>query len=84
MNDSSAIRINVTFEQDTRHLAVTVAWKGDYFDPLQYHLIPDQQSRIPGGWGIFLIKKITDTITFERKNDYNTLIMQKTYPESAK
>ena len=84
VNDSSAIRINVTFEQDTRHLAVTVAWKGDYFDPLQYHLIPDQQSRIPGGWGIFLIKKITDTITFERKNDYNTLIMQKTYPESAK
>ncbi len=84
LNDTSAILVNVAFELETRHLEVTVAWKGDYFDPLQYTLIPDQQSRVPGGWGIFLIKKLTDTITFERKNDYNTLIMQKTYPESTK
>ncbi|MFA6074636.1 MAG: ATP-binding protein [Negativicutes bacterium] len=79
LNDSSAISVNVAFELETRLLEVTVSWKGDYFDPLQYTKVPDQAARIPGGWGIFLIKKLTDTITFERKNDYNTLIMQRTY-----
>ena len=84
LSDNDAIIVNIAFEIETQLLEVVMAWKGDYFDPLQYNLIPEQKSRIPGGWGIYLIKKITDTITFERKNDYNTLIMQKTYPESAK
>lgn len=39
----------------------------------------EQRDINPGGWGIYIVKKIMDTVKYEFENGYNKLIIQKKY-----
>lgn len=50
------------------------------FDPTKFK-IQDIRNKVksthPGGMGIFLVKKVMDSIIYERKDNLNVLIMTK-------
>ncbi len=77
-DDDSQIEIACRAERD--RFLVTLADTSPAFNPL-LHEAPDPSepldSREPGGWGIYFIRKLMDEVTYERANDRNLLTLVK-------
>jgi anti-sigma regulatory factor (Ser/Thr protein kinase) len=77
-NKKHRIRISISLKKD--RLKIRITDNGMAFDPTMQQQ-PDislpASERPIGGLGIFLISKIMDTISYARKNNRNTLTLQK-------
>ncbi|MCZ7538510.1 MAG: anti-sigma factor antagonist [Anaerolineae bacterium] len=77
-DDGSEIEIACRAEPD--RFIVTIADNSPAFNPL-LHEAPDPSepldSREPGGWGIYFIRKLMDDVTYERADDRNLLTLVK-------
>ncbi len=77
-DDGSEIEIACQAEPD--RFVVTIADTSPAFNPL-LHEAPDPSepldSREPGGWGIYFIRKLMDDVSYERANDRNLLTLVK-------
>lgn len=70
------LEIQVHYNENTRELEFTLLDQGKPFDPLTFNkldITSDVEQRKPGGLGIYFMKKVTDQISYERKDNYNVL-----------
>ncbi|NLX10098.1 MAG: anti-sigma factor antagonist [Chloroflexi bacterium] len=78
-------RIEVTTEHQERRFTITIIDDSPAFNPLQ-HQAPDPteplDSRKPGGWGIYFIRKLMDEVEYERVGGHNYLRLIKGIPET--
>ncbi len=74
--------IDITFAKAGNQLEVTITDCGVAFDPTAKedpdHLNLSVEERPIGGLGIFLIKKLMDSVTYKRENEKNILTIKKT------
>jgi anti-sigma regulatory factor (Ser/Thr protein kinase) len=79
-NDEKQHLIDLNFEKNGEQLKIVLTDDGSEYDPTQ-KLDPDFdlpiEKRSVGGLGIFLIKKIMDTVEYQRKENKNYLVMTK-------
>lgn len=79
-------QIEVTTEVEDRRFSITLIDDSPAFDPLS-HQAPDPaeplDSREPGGWGIYFIRKLMDDIQYRRIGSRNHLILTKLLPEAS-
>lgn len=74
--------IVIDFEKRENELEIKIIDSGKPFDPT---LKPDPDTTLPvdarpiGGLGILLIKKIMDSVSYQRKENRNILIMTKKF-----
>lgn len=72
--------IDMSFEKDGRKLTMVITDDGHAYDPTQRE-DPDitlaAEDRPIGGLGIFLIKKNMDSVTYQRSEERNHLILTK-------
>src|SRR5690606_21062766 len=72
--------IVISCRKDDNGFVITVLDDSPAFDPLA---VPDpnpaasMNEREPGGWGVFLIKKLMDDVVYDRQNSRNRLLMMK-------
>ena len=67
---------------DTDKVVITISDQGIAFNPLEKEdpdTTLDANQRDIGGLGIFMVKNIMDKITYERNNEKNIIIMEKTW-----
>ena len=80
-NDEKQHFIDLEFEMQNSQLKIALSDDGREYDPTQKD-DPDfsvaMEDRSIGGLGVFLIKKIMDTIEYQRKDNRNYLILTKT------
>lgn len=78
---NAVIEIGCAVEEND--FVITVIDESPAFDPLE-HIDPNPaqslEERLPGGWGIFFIKKMMDDVNYTYSNGRNKLVMQKTVP----
>ena len=80
-NDEKQHVIDLNFSKNGDQLKIVLTDDGSEYDPTQK---PDPDFDVPiekrnvGGLGIFLIKKIMDTVEYQRKDNKNYLVMTKT------
>lgn len=78
LNDQQTIEIICRLEGN--RFSITVTDQGPAFDPLG-RTDPDPtasfETREPGGWGIFFIKKVMDEVYYQYEQGRNSLIMVK-------
>lgn len=76
--DKGLIRVLIDFLEDPKRLFIEVQDHGVPFNPLE-RADPDinapAEERSIGGLGIFMTKKIMDTVTYRRKDGMNILTM---------
>lgn len=78
--------IDVFCRYDEQALTISVVDDSPEFDPMNH---PDPNPKAPlnergvGGWGIFFIKKLMDTVTYSHEGGRNRLIMVKKYVKTA-
>lgn len=69
-------------EDNPGRVRITLTDQGKYFNPLEKE-DPDTtleaDEREIGGLGIFMVKNIMDTISYERNNENNIIIMEKSW-----
>ena len=67
--------INVSFDQIDDKLAIIFKNNGDEFNPLikEDKYIKDDNNIAPGGFGITIVKKISNDVKYERKDGFNIL-----------
>lgn len=72
--------VTIEFGYDDSQIWVTLTDRGESFDPSQYNE-PDLQKRIKnkqrGGMGVFLIRKLMDSVHYSRSGKQNTIKMVK-------
>lgn len=72
--------IDISCRKDKDKFIVTVLDDSPAFDPLA---VPEPNrdaslnEREPGGWGVFLIKKLMDDVVYDRQGSRNRLLMIK-------
>ena len=72
--------IDISCCKDDDEFVITVLDDSPAFDPLA---LPDPNPAIPttelepGGWGVFLIKKLMDEVVYDRQGSRNRLLMIK-------
>jgi anti-sigma regulatory factor (Ser/Thr protein kinase) len=75
------IHIEYGLEEDSKKFFLQITDQGTRFNPLEKEEpnihVPASQRQI-GGLGIFLVKKVMDTVEYEYKNSKNILTMKKT------
>ena len=75
--------IEIACQPDTEFFQIAIIDTSPAFNPLE-HESPDPteplDSREPGGWGIYFIRRLMDDITYERLDDRNRLTMFKRLP----
>jgi serine/threonine-protein kinase RsbW len=79
-SDNKAHKIRISFSLRNDLLKIMITDDGVAFDPTlrkQPDISLPALERPIGGLGIFLISKIMDTVLYERKNNRNTLILEK-------
>jgi serine/threonine-protein kinase RsbW len=72
------IRVRVTIAADA--VRAEVSDDGVAFDPLQLpdpDVTSDVDDRAIGGLGVFLVRKVMDAVTYERRDDRNCLHFSK-------
>jgi len=69
--------IKISFGYNDKKLIIKFENNGDYFNPLEIKdkYIENEENLVPGGLGITMIKKFSSSVTYERVNDYNQLIV---------
>ena len=74
--------VTVAFEDSPRAAVITFSDSGKRFDPLSMKdpdvTLPASERGI-GGLGVFLTKKVTDSVTYEYKDGRNVLTMKKIF-----
>lgn len=72
--------INVNFELKNDDLIIIFSNNGDEFNPLlkEKKYIENDTDLTPGGLGITIITELADDVKYERKDNYNYLIVNKT------
>ncbi|WP_119066763.1 anti-sigma factor antagonist [Aggregatilinea lenta] len=79
--DGNAIEVCCTVEHD--RFVITITDDSPAFNPLG-HTAPDPSepldTREPGGWGIYFIRKLMDDVSYARVNDHNQLVLIKNRP----
>jgi len=73
---------SIELQQDGNVLTITLIDSGKPFDPLskdEPDITLDAQDRQIGGLGIFLIKKVMTSVSYERKDNQNILTMVKDF-----
>ena len=75
--------IEITCHTDNENFFITITDDSPAFNPLE-HEAPDPSepldSREPGGWGIYFIRKLMDDVTYRRIDDRNQLTLVKRLP----
>lgn len=72
--------VDITTTADTQSLTFTIKDSGKAFDPTQHaeaDITLSAEERPIGGLGIFLVRKIMDTVDYERKDGFNILTLKK-------
>lgn len=81
-DDSAQHEVEVTLAIDSGALVITVVDDGHAFDPLA-QAAPDTEmamaDRPIGGLGIHLLRKMSDTMTYERRDHQNRVTMTKKF-----
>ncbi len=73
-------RVSVAFDMEKRELILTFSDTGIAYNPLE---VPAPDLSIPlaereaGGLGIFLVRKLMDSVEYRRENGCNVLILKK-------
>lgn len=70
------VEVQVNYKPDSRELEFKILDQGKPFDPLNYNVVDvssDISERKPGGLGIYFMKKVSDHLSYERKDDSNIL-----------
>ncbi len=79
-NDNQEHLIDLEFEKNENVLTITLSDEGREYDPTSKEE-PDLglpvEERSVGGLGIYLIRKIMDSVEYQRKGERNFLIMTK-------
>ncbi len=73
-NSSKTVRVRIHIEQD--ELCIEVFDQGQGFD-LEELPLPDPESPVEHGRGLFLIRELMDEVEYRRGQDTNVLIMKK-------
>ncbi len=75
-------KVTVSVDCDDKRLSVTVTDSGTPYNPLEKE-DPDTtlsaEERGIGGYGIFIVKKVMDNVTYKYKAGHNVLTMQKNF-----
>jgi anti-sigma regulatory factor (Ser/Thr protein kinase) len=75
-----APRLKIALTQDATQILITVADNGIAFAPLQVappDLDAALEDREAGGLGVFLVSRLMDSVSYQRKGDWNQLRMSK-------
>lgn len=67
--------VTIRFSSDNNNLAVSIIDKNPRFNPVTQ--APDMSSYPEGGYGLFLINQLMDTVAYSRQDDTNMLTMTK-------
>ena len=76
--------VDITMLLEDKELSIILEDHGVAFDPTQKEdpdITLSAEDRQIGGLGIFLIKKIMDEVSYQRKNEHNVFIMKKRITE---
>jgi sigma-B regulation protein RsbU (phosphoserine phosphatase) len=82
LKESDPLAISCTVTGEIPSIQLEIIDSGIAYDPLS-HPLPDPQKAIPleerrpGGYGIFLIRKLMDGVTYHRDNGYNIVTLTK-------
>ncbi len=80
--DGKEGKVTLKFDSDDRGISITVIDSGIPYDPLEKE-DPDitltAEERGIGGYGIFIVKKVMDEISYEYKDNKNIFTMKKNY-----
>lgn len=74
------IDIDYELDENSRNLTIIIADEGKAFDPLANEdpdITLDEKDRKIGGLGIFIVKKVMDDVTYQRKNNKNILTLKR-------
>lgn len=78
--------IEVRCELEADRFVITLIDESPAFNPLE-HQAPDPDepldSREPGGWGIYFIRRLMNDVSYERANGQNLLTLVKTLPDTG-
>jgi len=78
--------IEVCCDHDDNRFVITLIDESPAFNPLE-HTAPDPDepldSRKPGGWGIYFIRRLMNDVSYERANGKNRLTLVKLIPEGS-
>ena len=73
-------QIQVICAVNAHYFDITIIDEAPPFNPLE-HLEPNPAAALDqrgeGGWGIYFIKQMMDDVSYERRGDYNCLLMRK-------
>jgi serine/threonine-protein kinase RsbW len=79
-NDKKEHNIDIAAEKNNNEILITITDDGKPFDPTKKET-PDvslsAEDRQIGGLGIFLIRKIMDSVQYKRENEKNILTLTK-------
>lgn len=82
---SNGSPIEITAEMNAGVFVITIIDEGPAFNPLE-HEAPDPaaplDTREPGGWGIYFIRKLMDDVQYTRTANRNFLTLTKHVPRS--
>ncbi len=68
-------QVTIRFSSDNNSLAVSIIDTNSQFNPVTQ--APDISSYPEGGYGLFLIHRLMDTVSYTREDDTNILTMTK-------
>ncbi len=72
--------IRVVFARESDMIVITIEDEGSPFDPTKFpppDVSADLEHREIGGLGIYLMRKVMDTVTYRREGCFNVLTMKK-------
>ncbi len=76
-------QVEIICKAETDQFLITIVDDSPAFNPLE-HEAPDPteplDSREPGGWGIYFIRRLMDDVSYERVAGHNRLILVKRLP----
>lgn len=82
--DDHNIEVATTITPGT--FLITITDDSPAFNPLE-HEAPDPEepldSREPGGWGIYFIRRLMDSVTYQRVGNKNQLVLVKQFTETG-
>ncbi|MBI5960012.1 MAG: anti-sigma factor antagonist [Chloroflexi bacterium] len=83
--EGESSEIEITCQADASRFLITLTDDSPAFNPLE-HTAPDPvaplDTREPGGWGIYFIRRLMDDVTYQRVGSYNRLVLTKKLPEA--